>query len=316
MSTDYIQIAKQVIQTEYEALKQLSNELDDNFDKAVNIILKAKGKVIITGIGKSGHIGKKIAASFASTGTPSFFLHPSEAIHGDLGMIGNDDIVLAIANSGETPEILKIIPFTRENNIPLIAISSKPNSTLAQQSDVHLSIGKIVEACPLSLAPTTSSTLTLAMGDALMVALMNGRGFNELNFAKFHPGGSLGKRLLHTVANVMIAEKLPFIDEDATMQQTIYTINAGRCGVAIVGNKTHVKGIITDGDLRRAMESSQNDFFSLLAKDVMTSTPKFISSSTKLLEAKAILNHHKITSLLVGSPEHLEGIVQLHDLGV
>ncbi len=316
MKKDYTHIAKNVLKTETDALLNLSNLIDTNFNTAVEIILSAKGKVIVTGIGKSGHIGRKIAASFASTGTPSFFLHPSEAIHGDLGMIGTDDIVLAIANSGETPEILKIIPYTADNNIPLIAISSKPQSTLAQKSTVHLSIGSFVEACPLSLAPTTSSTLTLAMGDALMVALMDGRGFKEENYAKFHPGGSLGRRLLDTVATVMLTDKLPFIEEGFDMSKIIYTINSGRCGLGIVGTKNTVLGIITDGDLRRAMDSSQEDFFNLKATNVMTKTPKFINSSTKLIEAKSYMNTNKITSLLVGTNNKLEGVIQLHDINI
>lgn len=316
MNKDYIHIAKDVINRETDALSNLSSLIDTNFNTAVEIILSAKGKVIVTGIGKSGHIGRKIAASFASTGTPSFFLHPSEAIHGDLGMIGNDDIVLAIANSGETPEILKIIPYTKDNNIPLIAISSKPASTLAKKSTVHLSIGTFEEACPLSLAPTTSSTLTLAMGDALMVALMDGRGFNEENYAKFHPGGNLGRRLLDTVSNVMLVDNLPLIEEDFSMSQIIYTINSGRCGLGIVGTKTNVLGIITDGDLRRAMDNSQEGFFELSPADVMTKTPQFIAPGTKLVNAKNVMNSLKITSLLVGSPSKLEGIVQLHDINI
>ena len=316
MKKDYTHIAKQVISKEIDALKNLSTIIDTNFTTAVEIMLKAKGKVIITGIGKSGHIGRKIAASFASTGTPSFFLHPSEALHGDLGMIGNDDIVLAIANSGETPEILKIIPYTKDNSIPLIAISSKPESTLAKNSTVHLNIGTFEEACPLSLAPTTSSTLTLAMGDALMVALMDGRGFNEENYAKFHPGGNLGRRLLDTVSNIMIENNLPLIEENFTMSQIIYTINSGRCGLGIVGNQSNVLGIITDGDLRRAMDNSQENFFSLSPSDVMSKKPQFIAPGTKLVEAKNVMNSRKITSLLVGTSSKLEGIVQLHDINI
>lgn len=316
MQKDFINIAKQVIKTETEALSGLSNLIDENFNTAVEIILKAKGKVIVTGIGKSGHVGRKIAASFASTGTPSFFLHPSEAIHGDLGMIEEGDLVLAIANSGETPEILKIIPFTKENNIPLIAISSKTESTLAQKATVHLHIGNFKEACPLSLAPTTSSTLTLAMGDALMVALMDGRGFKEENYARFHPGGNLGRRLLTTVGHVMQTENLPFIGENFSMSDIIYTINAGRCGLGIVGTKNNVKGIITDGDLRRAMDTHKEAFFNLHANDVMTKKPKFIEAGKKLTEAKNIMNAKKITSLLVGNLEKIDGLIQLNDINL
>lgn len=316
MQKNYVNIAKQVLETEKEALANLTNLIDDNFNTAIETILKAKGKVIVTGIGKSGHIGRKIAASFASTGTPSFFLHPSEALHGDLGMIGSDDIVLAIANSGETPEILNIIPFTKDNNISLIAISSNPESTLAQKATIHLNIGKFKEACPLSLAPTTSSTLTLVMGDALMVALMDGRGFDEESYARFHPGGNLGKRLLTRVGHIMQSENLPFIMDNYSMSEIIYTINAGRCGLGIVGTPNSVKGIITDGDLRRAMDTHKEAFFNLNAMEVMTKNPQFITADTKLLEAKKIMNSKKITSLLVGNSEQIDGLIQLHDINI
>ncbi|WP_010182480.1 KpsF/GutQ family sugar-phosphate isomerase [Aquimarina agarilytica] len=316
MEKEYTHIAKQVIDIEAKALNDLKNSIDSNFNEAVTTILKAKGKVVVTGIGKSGHIGRKIAASFASTGTPSFFLHPSEAIHGDLGMISKEDIVLAIANSGETTEIIRLIPFTKENNIPLISISSRPNSTLAQKSNIHISIGRFEEACPFNMAPTTSSLLTLAIGDALMVALMNGRGFNEENFAKLHPGGNIGKRLLDTVSDTMKTENLPFLDTNTPMIDVIYTINSGRCGLGIVGNVNDVKGIITDGDLRRAMNSTQKDFFNLTAKEVMTIKPKFISKVTKLIDAKNVMNSHKITSLLVGNTHQLDGVIQMHDINL
>lgn len=290
--------------------------LGNNFNSAIELLLSVKGKVVVTGIGKSGHIGRKISASFASTGTPSFFLHPSEAIHGDLGMLSKEDLVLAIANSGETKEIISLLPFIKEEKIPLLSISSKPNSTLAQRSDVHLNTGDFEEACPLNLAPTTSSMLTLAVGDALMVALMSGKGIDEANFAKLHPGGNIGSRLLDVVADVMISENLPFVQESATMEELIYKINSGRCGLAIIGNSTNVKGIITDGDLRRAINSSKEDFFNLKAKEVMTKMPKFISKSTKLMDAKSIMNTKKITSLLVGNTQQLEGVIQLHDINL
>ena len=290
--------------------------LDASFNKAIELLLSVKGKVVVTGIGKSGHIGRKIAASFASTGTPSFFLHPSEAIHGDLGMLSNQDLVIAIANSGETSEIISLIPFIKEEKIPLVSISSKPNSTLAQHSNVHLSLGEFEEACPLNLAPTTSSMLTLTIGDALMVALMSGKGIDEVSFAKLHPGGNIGRRLLDTVADVMKSDNLPLVSETATMDQVIYKINSGRCGLSIVGNTNKVKGIITDGDLRRAINSSKENFFKLKASEVMTKTPKFISKSTKLIDAKNIMNTKKITNLLVGNTQNLQGVIQLHDINL
>jgi len=316
LNTDYLHIAKQVILTEANALEGLRNNLDSNFNRAIELLLSVKGKVVVTGIGKSGHIGRKIAASFASTGTPSFFLHPSEAIHGDLGMLDSEDLVLAIANSGETAEIISLIPFIKEERIPLISISSRSNSTLAQYSEVHLSMGKFEEACPLNLAPTTSSILTLAIGDALMIALMRGKEIDEVNFAKLHPGGNIGRRLLDTVSDVMKLKNLPFVSPKATMEEVIYEINSGRCGLTIVGRNHNVQGIITDGDLRRAINNSKENFFSLKAESVMTKTPKFISKSTKLIEAKEIMNAKKITSLLVGNKEQLDGVIQLHDINL
>lgn len=302
--------------TEAEALDNLFNYLDDNFNKAVQLLHQTKGKVIITGIGKSGHIARKMAASFSSTGTPSFFLHPSEAIHGDLGMLSKDDVVLAIANSGETTEIIRLLPFIKKENIGLISISSRPQSTLAQKSDVHLNIGEFEEACPLNLAPTTSSMLTMAMGDALMVALMHCNDISEANFAKYHPGGNIGKRLLEVVADVMIQENLPFVNANAKVEEVIYSINSGRCGLTIVGNKYKVEGIITDGDLRRAINSAKNDFFQLKASDIMTLSPKFVMPSAKLIQAKNIMNSNKITSLLVGDTQNFKGIIQLHDINI
>jgi len=316
LKKDYLHIAKQVISIETNALTGLIDNIGLDFNKAIELLLTVKGKVVVTGIGKSGHVGRKISASFASTGTPSFFLHPSEAIHGDLGMLSKYDLVLAIANSGETAEIISLLPFIKEEGIPLLSISSKPNSTLAQRSAVHLNMGDFEEACPLNLAPTTSSMLTLAIGDALMVALMSGKGIDEANFAKLHPGGNIGRRLLDVVSDVMITENLPFVSEDSTMEELIYKINSGRCGLAVIGNTTNVKGIITDGDLRRAINASKENFFSLQAKDVMTSTPKFVSKSTKLIDAKSIMNTKKITSLLVGNVEYLEGVIQLHDINL
>lgn len=309
-------IAEDVISTEVKAIGNLLSFLKNDFNLAIETLLEVKGKVVVTGIGKSGHIARKIAASFASTGTPSFYLHPSEAIHGDLGMISEKDLVLAITNSGETAEIVRLLPFIKKEEIPLISISSKPNSTLAQHSDVHLNIGDFEEACPLNLAPTTSSLLSLVVGDSLTVALMHGRGFNEVNFAKFHPGGNLGSKLLDTVNDVMQFNKLPFVKLHDTAENIINTINSGRIGLTIVGETSNVKGIITDGDLRRAMSNSKERFFSLTALDIMTPKPKFISKSTKLIDAKNVMNTKKITSLLVGNSSKLEGVIQLHSINL
>ena len=316
MSHDYYQIAEEVLNTEASALLNLANNLPENFNKAINLLLKTKGHVIVTGIGKSGHIGRKITSSLASTGTTSFFLHPSEAIHGDLGMIDKNDLVLALTNSGETAEIVRILPYISKNNIPLISITSKPKSTIAQKSDVHLSIGDFEEACPLNLAPTTSSLLTLALGDALMIALMEGRGFDEHAYAQLHPGGNLGKKLIGTVSDIMVSDDLPFISLHAEMSQITYIINKGRLGLGIVGEKNNILGIITDGDLRRAMEKSKHAFFDLKAEDFMTKSPRFISKNTKLVDAKNTMHFHKITTLLVGNQNNLEGILHLHDINL
>lgn len=314
MNTSFKHIALSVIQNEHEGLKNLMNEIDDTFDMAIECLYECKGKVIITGIGKSGIIARKIASSFSSTGTPSLFLHPSEAIHGDLGMISKDDVILAIANSGETIEILNLIPHIKEIGLNVISITSKPNSTLAKQSDVHLSIGSFEEACPLNLAPTTSSTLTLCMGDALMVALMYKRGFNEDNYATLHPGGTLGKRLKNLVEELMITDNLPFLSENTSIIKAIEIINKKRFGIGIVGNQGNIKGIVTDGDLRRAMLSFQENFFSLSLEQIMTPNPRFIHPSLRLTEAKKQMQHHRIGCLLVGNKTDLKGVIQLHQI--
>lgn len=314
MEATFKHIAQKVIQNEYEGLKGLSNVIDASFDKAVEFIFNCKGKVIITGIGKSGIIGRKIASSFSSTGTQSFFLHPSEAIHGDLGMLSDADIILAIANSGETVEILNLLPHIKERNLKIIAITSKSNSSLAKQSDLHLFLGEFDEACPFNLAPTTSSTLTLCLGDALMVALMHKRGFTETHYASLHPGGSLGIRLKHLVEELTISDNLPFLSESTSIIEAIEIINKKRFGIGIVGNNTNVKGIITDGDLRRAMLRFKENFFSLTIKQIMTSKPQFIELHTKLSEAKKRMQFHKISCLLVGEKSDLKGIIQLHQI--
>lgn len=313
---DYIKIAKNVLDIEAKALAQLKENIDDNFSKAVEILLKAPGKVVVTGMGKSGHIGTKIAASFASTGTSSFFVHPSEAFHGDLGMITKEDSVLAIANSGETDEILRLLPYLIDNNIDIVSITSNPDSTLARNSSVHLNIGPLTEACPLRLAPTTSTTLTLALGDALTVALMEGRGFKEEHYAQYHPGGSLGKRLLSKVGDFMSPEGVPVVAKDASMTDCIYKINNGRIGLCVVGRQDNVAGIITDGDLRRAMEQHQKQFFDLNPAEIMTTTPVFIASTERLDTAQKLMVDRKITSLLVGSSNNLKGVIQLHDIKI
>ncbi len=308
--------AKEVFRIESEAIANLANNLDNDFNEAIEAILNSKGKLIISGMGKSGIIGKKIAATMASTGTPSFFLHPAEAYHGDLGMIEKEDIVLLISNSGETDEVLKLIPFLKSQKNRVIAMSSNPQSTLALNSTHHLNIAVEKEACPLQLAPTSSTTATLVMGDALAIVLMQSRDFKDRDFAQFHPGGSLGRRLLTTVEDVMSREKLPLVSRQSSVQEIISTISVRRLGMVVVMDEDEICGVVTDGDIRRAMESSQDVFFSLVAQDLMSQHPKTIQSSETLSLAQKIMTDSKVNSLLVLSEKKLAGIVQIYDLGI
>jgi len=311
-------IAKEVFELEAKEIANLSNLLTDDFENSVTAVLKSKGKFIVSGMGKSGIIGKKLAATFASTGTPSFFLHPGEAYHGDLGMIEKEDIVLLISNSGETDEVLKLIPFLKHQKNTVIAISGNPNSTLAENSDYHLNVAVEKEACPLQLAPTSSTTATLVMGDAISVALMRLRDFKDENFARFHPGGSLGRRLLQTVENVMKKGSLPIVPRTASAIDVIHVVSGGKCGlVAVEGQNKKIIGVISDGDIRRAMEKNQVDFFNLIAENLMSNDPKTVPLNTSLVNANKTMNQEKISSLLVvNREEHLIGIVQLFDLGI
>ena len=310
------EIAQKVFAIEAEAISNLAKNLDDNFEKAVEVILASKGKLIISGMGKSGIIGKKIAATMASTGTPSFFLHPAEAYHGDLGMIEADDIVLLLSNSGETDEVLKLIPFLKNQNNIIIAMSGEPSSTLAKNATYHLNIAVEKEACPLQLAPTASTTATLVMGDALAVTLMELRGFKDSDFAQFHPGGSLGRRLLMRVHDVMRKDDLPLVALDTPIQELIQVVSNGRLGLAVVMDKGMIMGIVTDGDIRREMEHSEATFFKLVAKDLMSKSPKSIEGSQKLVVAYERMTQEKVNSLLVLHDKNLVGIVQIYDLGI
>ncbi len=306
-----IDIAKKVFQVEIETLQKVANNLDHNFSASVEAIIQAKGKFIICGMGKSGLIGKKIAATLASTGTPSFFIHPGEAFHGDLGMIGKDDIVMLISFSGETDEVLKVIPYLKWNKNKIIAISGNPESTLAKNADFHLNIAVTEEACPLALAPTSSTTATLVIGDALAVALMQTRNFKPEDFARFHPGGSLGRKLLTTVKDLMRSEKLPFINIDANFSELILNMSAGRLGMVIVGNAENVHGIITDGDLRRGLLNHER-MDELKIKELMNTLPKFVKEDTKALDAEELMRENRITTILVyNNLNHLSGIYQI-----
>jgi len=310
------QIAKEVFEVESKAILELSRQLDSDFNGAVEAILKSRGKLIISGMGKSGIIGKKIAATMASTGTPSFFLHPAEAYHGDLGMIEKEDIVLLISNSGETDEVLRLIPFLKNQGNITISMSGNSVSTLAKNSTYHLNIAVTKEACPLQLAPTSSTTATLVMGDALAITLMKLRGFKESDFAQFHPGGSLGRRLLTRVEDVMRSENLPIIRAEDSIKELIGVISQARLGLAIVMSEDRIEGIVTDGDVRRAMESSQEQFFALKAKDLMIQNPKRIAPDAKLTEAQAVMTQSKVNSLVVVQEEKLIGVIQIYDLGL
>ncbi|MCK4442340.1 MAG: KpsF/GutQ family sugar-phosphate isomerase [Sulfurovaceae bacterium] len=313
---DIKSIAKEVFDIESKEIANLADNITEDFEKSVNDILNCKGKLIISGMGKSGIIGKKIAATMASTGTPSFFLHPAEAYHGDLGMIGADDIVLLISNSGETDEVLKLIPFLKSQQNITIGMSGNIDSTLAKNSTYHLNIHISKEACPLQLAPTSSTTATLVMGDALAIALMKLRDFKDSDFAQFHPGGSLGRRLLTTVADVMHKKSLPICTKESGIKEIIQVVSECKMGLVIVMQESDILGIITDGDIRRAMESKEEEFFRLQAKDLMSLNPKTISSKAKLMEAQTLMSKYKVNSLLVANDNQVVGIVQIYDLGI
>jgi len=309
-------IAKEVFSIEAKAILNLSNLLTDDFEKVVQDILVCKGKLIISGMGKSGIIGKKIAATMASTGTPSFFLHPGEAYHGDLGMIEKDDMVLLISNSGETDEVLKLIPFLKAQGNITVAMSGNSDSTLAKNTTYHLNVSVEKEACPLQLAPTSSTTATLVMGDALAVALMKLRDFQEKDFAQFHPGGSLGRRLLTHVEDVMTKENLPIVKKESSMKELIQVISTARLGLAVVLEGKRIVGIVTDGDIRRAMESLEEQFFRLKTEEIMSIDPKTIDRKEKLMMAQKLMTDAKVNSLLVVENNHLVGVVQIYDLGI
>lgn len=309
------QSALHTFEVESEAIAHLSQLLTDDFDKAVDLILSTHGKIIVTGMGKSGIIGRKVAATLASTGTPSFFLHPGEAYHGDLGMIERWDVILAFSTSGQTDEVLKLIPFFQSNGNAVISITGNPESTLAKNSDCNLNVAVREEACPLSLAPTASTTAMLAMGDALAVALMNQRGFKAEDFARFHPGGSLGRRLLTKVKDVMRTDNLPCVAPSTMLDDVIIAISKARLGVAIIMEEGRIAGLVTDGDVRRAMQKYRQQFFEISVDQVMTRTPKTVSEDARVTDAEDIMHRFKIHSLLVvDSAGSLAGLIELYDL--
>nr|AHF25214.1 putative arabinose 5-phosphate isomerase [uncultured bacterium Contig196] len=302
--------AIQCIKDEAEALLELIPQLDEQFDKAVELIYQCKGKVIVTGVGKSGHIGAKIAATLSSTGTPSFFINPLDVFHGDLGVMTKDDVVLAISNSGQTDELLRFIPMVLHMQIPIIGMSGNPKSLLAKYSTCHINVSVKKEACPLNLAPTSSTTATLAMGDAIAVALIEKRNFRPQDFAQFHPGGELGKRLLTTAQDVMLTENMPIIPPEMHLGEAIILVSKGKLGLGIAERDGRIVGLITDGDIRRAMEKWQEKFFDRTVSDIMTTTPKTVSPQTKITEIQQIMNKYKVHTVLVVSKDNqLLGVV-------
>lgn len=311
----FSEIAKEVLEIEAQQLLEASKYIDGSFDKAIELIYNTKGKLIVTGVGKSGLVGAKIAATLASTGTSSFFLHPTEAMHGDLGMISKGDSVLAISYSGESEELINILPHLKRFDIPLIAMAKDANSTLGQFSDVFLSVKVDKEACPLNAAPTSSTTLTMALGDALAVALMKKRDFRKEDFASFHPGGSLGKKLFVKVENLLRKQNLPIVSRETSIKDAIIKISEGRIGNVIIAENGKVYGVVSDGDLRRAL---MNDDFDLSHSviSIATKNPKTIKDKNILAsDALAIIESHKIQLLLVvDENDTLEGVLHIHDL--
>ncbi|HEX7549579.1 MAG TPA: KpsF/GutQ family sugar-phosphate isomerase [Candidatus Methylomirabilis sp.] len=309
--------AARILTVEAEGILGLREKLDANFVRAVEILRATRGKVVVTGIGKSGLIGRKIAATLASTGTPAFFLHPAEGIHGDLGMVHRSDAAIVLSNSGETEEVLRLLPVFKRMGLPLIALTGGIASTLARHADAVLDVGVRQEACPLGLAPTASTTAALAMGDALAVVLFEEKGFSEEEFALLHPGGALGRKLL-TVADLMhTGEEIPLVDQGTLLKDALFAISAKRLGVTgVVDGESRLAGIITDGDVRRAMARG-TDIFTATAGDVMTTGPKWIAPSELAAAALRKMEEHAITSLLVcdpAEPQRLVGIVHIHDL--
>lgn len=305
------EIATQALQDEAQALSDLIPLLDEQFDKSVDLMLHCKGKVIVTGVGKSGHVGAKIAATLSSTGTPAVFVNPLDAYHGDLGVITKEDVVLALSNSGQTDELLRFVPIIIHMEVPIIGMSGNPQSLLAKYSTYHINVKVEKEACPLNLAPTSSTTAALAMGDALAICLMELRDFKPRDFAQFHPGGELGKRLLTTAGDVMLTENLPFLSPAMHLGEAIIKVSAGKLGLGIALNDDEtVAGIITDGDIRRAMERWQAGFFDHTVNDIMTRTPKTVTTKARISEIQSIMHSNKIHNVLVTDADnHVVGVV-------
>jgi arabinose-5-phosphate isomerase len=316
ISADAIAIARDVLEIEAKAITDLISRIDEAFADAVRIIMRCRGRVVVSGMGKSGHIARKIASTLASTGTPAFFVHPAEASHGDLGMITRDDILIGLSNSGESGELLAIVPLLKRQGAKLIALTGNHRSSLAQEADVHLYASAEKEACPLNLAPTASTTAALALGDALAVALMHARGFTRDEFARSHPGGALGRKLLTHVRDVMrTGENAPRINHGATAMDAMFEMSRGRMGMtAVLDQDDRVIGIFTDGDLRRTLEKG-GDLRTTLLKDVMRADPRTIGPERLAAEAVEIMERNKVNQLLVvDDAKRLLGALNMHDL--
>jgi arabinose-5-phosphate isomerase len=314
---DILNEARRVLKMEAEALLALEGRLNDDFKRAIDILNNSKGRIIVSGMGKSGLVGKKIAATLASTGTPAFSMHPAEASHGDLGMVTGDDIVLAVSNSGETEELVGLIPYLKRFNVTLISMTGNPKSTLAKASDVNIDISVAEEACPMGIVPTASTTAALAMGDALAVTLLILKGFKEEDFAAIHPKGNLGKKLLVRVSDLMhTGESLPKVVSGTPMTDAVIEMSSKRLGVTtVVDDKGTLLGVITDGDLRRGFQKWGQKLFELKAGDVMTSGTKTVNAGELAAKALSVMEAHSITALVVKDEDgRPEGIIHLHDI--
>lgn len=306
---DYLEIAHEVLAKEIDGIREVQCKLNSSFNDIINVISNSSGRVVMCGMGKSGHIAKKICATLVSTGTPSLYLHPAEAFHGDLGMVKPKDIFIAISNSGETSEVMQLVPYIRDNGNTLISMTGNPKSSLAQSSNFHINIGVSLEACPLNLAPTTSTTASLAVGDAIAVALMSAAEFKEENFARYHPGGSLGRKLLMTVND--FSYPATFIEENATFIEVVASLSSSGCGVVLIGNDNDLKGIITDGDLKQILkENGSEAVFRLSARDIMSFPPKAVAHNTRCADADAKMSSLGINSLVICDGDAVCGIYQ------
>ena len=314
MKKSTLDIARRVLETEADAIRALTTRLNGDFEKAIDLLLDCRGRVIVTGMGKSGIICRKIAATLSSTGTSAFFLHPAEAIHGDLGMVREDDVVIALSHSGETEELVRLLEAIRRIGARLIALTGSPSSTLAKAATVAIDCGIASEACPMNLVPTASTTAALAMGDALAMTLLERKGFKEEEFARLHPGGRLGKRLLRVESAMHTGDQVPVVSADTPMADVVHEMSSKRLGMTCVADAGRLTGIVTDGDLRRHM-SANRDLLTLTAAHVMTKNPATIARECLAVEALRIMEERRITSLVVtGDGGRIEGVVHLHDL--